>query len=87
MSPRSVTVFLRARTRSLSVPTLAALGLVAIVVAGMFATMLVTVRSLDATAKAQRAASELSLGSLAGLERVFEDTRDALQAALTSESA
>ena len=72
MSPRSINAFLRARTRSLSVPTLVALGLVAIVVAGMFATMLVTVRSLDATTKAQRAASELSLGSLQ-LERVVVD--------------
>ena len=33
----------------------AALSLIAIVVAGMFATMVVTVRSLDATSKAQRA--------------------------------
>ena len=36
------------------VPLIGALGLIAIVVAGMFATMVVTVRSLEATSKAQR---------------------------------
>ena len=55
MSPRFATAFLRTRTRSLSGPILAALAVIAAVVAGMFATMVVTVRSLDTTSKAQGA--------------------------------
>jgi two-component system sensor histidine kinase/response regulator len=50
----------------------AALSLIAIVVAGMFATMLVSVRSLEATSKAQRSTSEMTEDSLA-LERVVVD--------------
>src|SRR5690349_12157700 len=45
-TPRAV----RARTRSLTLPTLAMLGAVLAVVAGMFVTLLVTSRSLDSTA-------------------------------------
>src|SRR3954452_11644901 len=69
MSPRSI---LHARLRSLSVPTLAALGLVAVVIVGMFATMVVTVRSLDATSKAQLRNSEMTRSTLQ-LERTVVD--------------
>src|SRR5687767_7479235 len=72
MSPRFATPFLHARTSGLSGPTLFALALVATVVAGMFATMLVTVRSLDAISKAQRATTEMTRGALA-LERLVVD--------------
>ena len=44
MSPRFATAFPRTRMRGLSGPTLVALAVIAIVVAGMFATMVVTVR-------------------------------------------
>jgi two-component system sensor histidine kinase/response regulator len=49
-----------------------ALGLIAIVVAAMFTTMLVTVRSLEATSKAQRSTSEMTQESLE-LERTVVD--------------
>jgi two-component system sensor histidine kinase/response regulator len=51
---------------------MAALSLIAIVVAAMFATMVVTVRSLDATSKAQRSTSEMTEVSLE-LERTVVD--------------
>ena len=63
-----------------SVPARAASGcrrwprsrLIAIVVAGMFASMVVTVRSLDATSKAGRKASEMTQSALQ-LERLVVD--------------
>ena len=54
MSPRFATASLRTRMRGLGLPMAVALSLIAVVVAGMFATMVVTVRSLEATSRAQR---------------------------------
>src|SRR6266545_4973367 len=59
MSPRATYPSVRARPRSLTLPTIAALGLVLAVVAGMFAMLLLTTRSLDATAKSGRRATEV----------------------------
>ena len=72
MSPRFATTLLRTRTRGLSGPTLIALAVIATVVAGMFATMVVSVRSLDATSKAGRKASEMTQRALE-LERLVVD--------------
>src|SRR3954452_5112284 len=69
MFSRTVT---RTRTRSLRVPVLAALALIATVVGGMFAILLVTVHSLDATSKAQRRNTEMTQASLQ-LERSVVD--------------
>ena len=70
MSPRSL---VHARPRSLRLPTLAALGLIATVVAGMFVSMVVTTRSLDASSKTGRKSSEMTQSALE-LERVVVDT-------------
>ena len=70
MSPRS---FVHARTHSLRLPTLAALALIATVVAGMFGSMVVTTRSLDAISKAGRKSSEMNQSALE-LERLVVDT-------------
>ena len=75
MSPRSI---LHARPRSLQLPTLAALGLIATVVAGMFAIMVVTTRSLDATSKVGRRATEMTQGALQ-LERLVVDLETGLR--------
>ncbi len=72
MSPRFATTLLRTRTRGLSGPTLIALAVIATVVAGMFATMVVSVRSLDSTSKAGRKASEMTQRALE-LERLVVD--------------
>ena len=72
MSPRFATAFPRTRTRGLSGPTLTALAAIAIVVAGMFASMVVTVRTLDASSKAGRKASEMTQTALQ-LERLVVD--------------
>jgi PAS domain S-box-containing protein len=70
MTPRS---FVHARTRSLRVPLLAALALIATVVGGMFVSMVVTTRSLDAMSKAGRKSSEMNQTALE-LERIVVDT-------------
>src|SRR3954451_24716172 len=72
MSPRFATTFLRTRMRCLGLPMLSALSLIAVVVAGMFATMVVTVRSLETTSKAQRATGQMTQQSLQ-LERIVVD--------------
>src|SRR5436190_1968275 len=69
MSPRYL---LRARPRSLRVPVFGALGLIATVVAAMFATMLVTVHSLEATSQASRRTAEMTQSTLQ-LERTAVD--------------
>src|SRR4051794_13134319 len=69
---RFATALSHARVRGLAAPMVAALSLIAIVVAGMFATMVVTVRSLEATSKAQRSTSQMTEESLE-LERVVVD--------------
>ncbi|MDA0166786.1 response regulator [Solirubrobacter ginsenosidimutans] len=56
----------------LGVPIIVALSLIGVVVAGMSATMVVTVRSLDATSKSQRATSQMTQESLR-LERLVVD--------------
>ena len=70
MSPWSL---VHARPRSLRLPTLAALGLIVTVVAGMFVSMVVTTRSLDASSKTGRKSSEMTQSALE-LERVVVDT-------------
>ena len=72
MSPRFATAFPRTRTRGLSAPTLAALAAVAVVVTGMFASMVITVRTLDASSKAGRKANEMTQTALQ-LERLVVD--------------
>src|SRR4051812_31290209 len=69
MSPRSI---LHARPRSLGVPTFAALALIATVVACMFATMVVTVHSLETMSKAGRSTTEMTQDTLQ-LERIVVD--------------
>src|SRR4051794_5867479 len=69
MIPRLV---IGARLRSLRGPVLAALALIATVVGGMFAILLVTVHSLDATSTAQRRNTEMTQASLQ-LERSVVD--------------
>ena len=56
----------------------AALGLIATVVAGMFAIMVVTTRSLDATSKVGRRATEMTQGALQ-LERLVVDLETGLR--------
>src|SRR5215207_6795630 len=72
MSPRFVTAFLRTRMRGLGLPLLVALILIAIIVASMFATMVVTVRSLDATSEALRPTTQMTQDALS-LERLVVD--------------
>jgi signal transduction histidine kinase/CheY-like chemotaxis protein len=62
----------RLRARSLSGPTFALLGLILVVVAGMLATLVVTVRSLDSVSRASRDASVVNQQAL-HLERVAVD--------------
>src|SRR3954452_16069096 len=69
MSPRPD---LRVRARSLRGPIFAALALIATVVAGMFATLLVTAHSLDATSEAQHRTSQMTESTLQ-LERTVVD--------------
>src|SRR3954470_24423527 len=69
MSPRSI---LHARPRSLRVPTFAALASIATVVACMFATMVVTVHSLETMSKAGRSTTEMTQDTLQ-LERIVVD--------------
>ena len=63
---------LRIRPRSLRGPILAALALIVVVVAGMFAMMVMSVRSLDAVSKAQRRTSAMTQETLQ-LERTVVD--------------
>src|SRR5690349_8713815 len=72
MSPRFATTTLRARMGGLGLPMAVALSLIAIIVGGMFATMVVTVRSLDTTSRAQRSTSQMTQDAL-GLERLVVD--------------
>src|SRR3954454_6403253 len=69
MSPRPI---LRVRPRSLRGPLLLALALVALVVAGMFVTMVVTVRSLETLSKASRRTTEMTQSTLQ-IERTVVD--------------
>src|ERR1044072_4413100 len=72
MSPRFATASLRIRMRGLGLPLAVALSLIAIVVATMFATMVVTVRALEATSRAQRPTTQMSQEAL-GVERLVVD--------------
>ncbi len=63
---------MRARPRSLTLPTIAALGVVLAVVAAMFATLLFTTRSLDATSNSGRRSTQLQQEALQ-LERLAVD--------------
>src|SRR4051812_14592039 len=72
MFPRVKSRPVRARPRSLTLPTIAALGLVLAVVAGMFATLLLTTRSLDASSKSGRRGAQLQQEILQ-LERTAVD--------------
>src|SRR4051812_8425947 len=72
MSSRAKHRLVRARPRSLTLPTIAALGAVLAVVAAMFATLLLTTRSLDATSKSGRRATQLQQEALQ-LERLAID--------------
>jgi CHASE3 domain sensor protein len=56
----------------LTLPTIVALGAVLVVVAGMFATLLATTRSLDATSKSGRRATQLQQEALQ-LDRIAVD--------------
>src|SRR3954449_10806201 len=78
MSPRFATAILRTRTRGLGLPLAVALSLILVVVGGMFATMVVTVRSLDATSRAQRSTSQMTRDGLA-LERLVVDLETGLR--------
>jgi two-component system, sensor histidine kinase and response regulator len=69
MSPRPIP---RVRPRSLRGPVLSALALIAAVVAAVFATMVVTVQSLEKTSDEQRTASEMAQSTLQ-LERSVVD--------------
>ncbi|RKQ87888.1 PAS domain S-box-containing protein [Solirubrobacter pauli] len=62
----------RVRPRSLRGPILAALVLIAVVVAGMFALMLISVRSLDTVSKAQRRTTAMTQATIQ-LERTAVD--------------
>src|SRR4051794_12073878 len=72
MSPRAEHRLVRVRVRSLTLPTIAALGLVLVVVAAMFAMLLLTTRSLDATSKSGRRATQMQQDALQ-LERTSID--------------
>jgi CHASE3 domain sensor protein len=67
MSLRSIV-----RPRSLRVPTFAALALIATVVTAMFATLVFSVRTLEASSQAGRKTSQMTQDTLA-LERVVVD--------------
>jgi signal transduction histidine kinase/CheY-like chemotaxis protein/HPt (histidine-containing phosphotransfer) domain-containing protein len=62
----------RLRARSLSGPTFAVLGLILVAVAGIFATLLVVVHSLDSVSNANRAATQVNQRALQ-LERIAVD--------------
>src|SRR4051812_37488992 len=68
MSPES----LKANVRGLAGPTLALLAAILLAVAGIFATLVVSVRSLDSTSRASRAAADINRRSLQ-LERIAVD--------------
>src|SRR3954470_15176113 len=72
MSPRAEHRLLRVRVRSPTLPPIAALGLVLVVVAAMFAMLLLTTRSLDATSKSGRRATQMQQDALQ-LERTSID--------------
>src|SRR3954451_2506538 len=72
MSPRAEHRLVRVRVRSLTLPTIAALGLVLVVVAAMFAMLLLTTRSLDATSKSGRRATQMQQEALQ-LQRISID--------------
>src|ERR1043165_6526928 len=78
MSPRFATTSFRTRMGGLGLPMAVALSLIAIVVGGMFAIMVVTVRSLDATSRAQRSTSQITQDALA-LERPVVDLEPGLR--------
>src|SRR5690349_14856114 len=78
MSPRFATTTLRTRMGGLGLPMAVALSLIAIVVGGMFAIMVVTVRSLDATSRAQRSTGQFTQDALA-LERLVVDLETGLR--------
>src|SRR3954447_16396144 len=84
MSPRFATASLRTRTRGLGLPLGVALSLIAIVVAGMFASMVVTVRSLDATSKAQRPTTQMTQDALS-LERNVVDLETGVRGYMLTE--
>src|SRR4051794_16699473 len=72
MSPRARHRLVRVRVRSLTLPPIAALGLVLVVVAAMFAMLLLTTRSLDATSKSGRRATQMQQEALQ-LQRISID--------------
>src|SRR3954454_11307879 len=72
MSPRAEHRLVRVRVRRLTLPTIAALGLVLVVVAAMFAMLLLTTRSLDATSRSDRRATQMQQDALQ-LERTSID--------------
>src|SRR3954453_15579418 len=69
MSPRPI---VPARPRSLRAPLFAALALITIVVAGMFVTMVETVRSLETISQENRRATDMTQSTLQ-LERIVVD--------------
>src|SRR5689334_16179574 len=72
MLPRFIRSLLPTRARSLSWPTFAVLALILLVVAGMFATLVISVRSLDSISRPNRVAADINRRSLQ-LERVAVD--------------
>src|ERR1044072_7418328 len=72
MLPRFARSVLPTRARSLSGPTFAVLALILLVVAGMFAALVVSIRSLDSISRANRDAAAINTRSLQ-LERVAVD--------------
>jgi PAS domain S-box-containing protein len=72
MLPRFARSLLPSHARSLSRPTFAVLAVILLVVAGMFVTLLVSVRSLDSTSRANKAAAEIN-GRALKLERTAVD--------------
>ena len=86
MSPRFATATLRTRTRGLGLPMAVALSLIAIAMAGMFATVVVTVRSLDATSRAQRSTSQMTADAL-GLERLMVDLETGVRGYMLTDDA
>ena len=86
MSPRFATATLRTRTRGLGLPMAVALSLIAIAIAGMFATVVVTVRSLDATSRAQRSTSQMTADAL-GLERLMVDLETGVRGYMLTDDA
>src|SRR3954447_23677917 len=86
MSPRATTRVVRARSRSLTLPTMIALGAVLAVVAGMFATLLLTTRSLDATSRSGRRATQLQQDA-GQLERTAVDMETGVRGFLITRDA